>query len=186
MADLADYGTFKMDVYPNGTTVYDVSLQNLTFATVNELTWHLHSGKIGSGPSNASNGSATACGPTYTAGHYDPWLKCGAASTGPLCTNSTDEPPCCLVKPATDYCAVSNIGSCEVGDLSGLHGKINITDKSGKLHAKGLCPDCVKDYHPKASATDGTAVYNTWASVVFHGSNVSAGERILCADVKIV
>jgi hypothetical protein len=186
MADLGTYGTFKMLVYPNGTTTYDVALKNLTFATVDELEWHLHSGKIGSGPYAASNGSATACGANFTAGHYDPMLKCGSASTAPLCGNSTNEPPCCYKKPASDYCSIKNIGSCEIGDLSGLYGKVNITSKSGELHAKGLCPDCIKHYMPKASAVDKTAVYNTWASVVFHGSNVSAGDRVLCADVKLV
>jgi hypothetical protein len=72
-----------------------------------------------------------------------------------------------------------------VGDLSGLYGKLNITNNSGQIKATGLCPDCIKDYHPKASAVDMTALYNTWASIVFHGTNTSAAERILCADIKM-
>lgn len=73
-----------------------------------------------------------------------------------------------------------------MGDLSGLHGKISVIDNEGSISATGLCPDCVSHYMPEATATDGSAVYNTWASIVFHGSKDSAGERVLCADIELV
>ena len=80
------------------------------------------------------------------------------------------------------------IGTCEIGDLSALLGKITIRDddKGGELKEMSLCPDCVSHYMPEATATDGSAVYNTWASIVFHGSSSSAGERVLCADIERV
>ena len=35
-------------------------------------------------------------------------------------------------------------------------------------------------YDPTATAQDGSAVFDTWASVVFHGID---GQRVLCADL---
>ena len=175
-----------MDVHLDGTVMYDVSLMNLDFVDVDELSWHLHSGKVGPGATDASDGPAEACGPDYTAGHYDPMLKCGSASTAPQCDDVEEGTPCCYKKPADDYCVNQNIGTCEIGDLSGLFGKVKIEDEAGELKATGLCPDCVTHYHPKASAEKGTASYNTWASIVFHGSQASAGERILCGNIKKV
>jgi hypothetical protein len=72
-----------------------------------------------------------------------------------------------------------------VGDLSGLYGNLTVTNNSGQIKATGLCPDCIKDYNPRASAVDKTALYNTWASIVFHGADAES-ECILCADIKMV
>ena len=176
-----------MNVQSNGTVNYEVNLQNLDWVTADSLAWHLHSGKVGEGASDASQGPALACGPDQTAGHYDPWLKCGPASTAPLCDDvSDDSTPCCFKKPSDDYCANQNIGTCEVGDLSGLFGKLDVVNNQGSVKATGLCPDCVSDYSPKSTAVDGTASYNTWASLVFHGTKDNPETRILCADIKLV
>jgi hypothetical protein len=175
-----------MDVHSNGTVTYDVHLKNLDWATVDQFTWHLHSGKVGEGARDASIGPAAACGPSYTGGHYDPMLKCGSASTGPKCDDVDAGVPCCYTKPANDYCVNQNIGTCEVGDLSGLYGKVQIVNRAGEVKATGLCPDCMQHFDPRASVVDGTAAYNTWASLVFHGSSSSAGERVLCADIMMV
>ena len=172
-----------MSVDSDGKAMYDVTLANLDWVTVSELTWHLHSGKVGPGATDASNGTAIACDAAYTAGHYDPMLKCGSASTAQVCSMVGTGVPCCLAKPATDYCVNANIGTCEVGDLSGLYGKLAIVNNEGSKTAEGLCPDCIAHFNPKASATDGTAAYNTWNSIVFHGTKDSPSARVLCADV---
>lgn len=182
-AILGEYGTFKMSVDILGQATYDVNLTNLIWVSVPELTWHLHSGKVGQGPANASNGTASACDANYTAGHYDPMLKCGSASTAQECSKVGTDVPCCLAKPATNYCTNANVGTCEVGDLSGLYGKLAIVDNKGRKTAEGLCPDCIAHFDPKASATDGTAAYNTWNSIVFHGTKDNPGARVLCANV---
>jgi hypothetical protein len=46
-------------------------------------------------------------------------------------------------KPATNYCVNQNIGTCEVGDLSGLYDNLKVSNNSGKIKATGLCPDCI-------------------------------------------
>lgn len=175
-----------MHVHSNGHVDYDVNLKNLNWVTASELAWHLHSGKVGTGASNASQGPAVACGPGFTAGHYDPWLKCGPASTGAICTNPSNGMPCCNKKPADDYCVNQNLGTCEVGDLSGQHGKLVVTNNQAAIQTSGLCPNCVTDYSPHSTATDGSAAFDTWASLVFHGTKDDPGERVLCADIKLV
>ena len=186
-ADLGPYGYFVMNVQPNGQVSYEVNLQDLDWVTADSLAWHLHSGKVGEGATDASQGAAIACGANYTAGHYDPWLKCGPASTAPLCTDSQDnDMPCCFKKAADDYCAIENVGSCEIGDLSGLHGRLDVVDNAASIKTTGLCPECVLHYSPNSTAVDGTATYNTWASLVFHGTAEDPDTRVLCADIELV
>ena len=57
-----------------------VNLKHRDWVTVDDLSWHLYSGKVGH--------SAEACWPDYTAGHNDPKLKCGPASTAKACTKA--------------------------------------------------------------------------------------------------
>lgn len=136
------------------------------------LTYHLHSGIVG------PNGE---CGGDFTAGHYDPTLACGGATTAPLCSEADDGAACCEERPAPGYCEDGTLETCEVGDLSGLHGAIPVEGGIADHFVRnGRCPDCGMDYDPMATAQDGTALFDTWASVVFHGID---NQRVLCADL---
>ena len=51
-----------MSVDSKSQAKFGVGLRNLDWVTVDELSWHLHSGKVGPGARDASGGSAVACG----------------------------------------------------------------------------------------------------------------------------
>jgi len=67
-----------MPVYYDHMASYDVDLVNLDWKTVDELSQHLHNGRVGPGARDASEGPAVACGPDYTAGHF--MIPCSSAA----------------------------------------------------------------------------------------------------------
>lgn len=195
-ASFEDKGSFRMEIGPDGRASFNVDLTGLgplrDFG-VTSLAWHLHSGKIGGGATFDATG-AEACGLGFTADHYDPYLACGPASTAPLCSDTTAT-ECCPLKGDNgiiSYCRSSNVATCEVGDLSGRYGTIDVIEEdthdvvasSNVLPEEGgYCPGCRNDFLPDATKTDGSALHNTWASIVFHNTN--GGARVLCADIEL-
>ena len=166
---LVDGDEFDMDI--NLENINDDMFPEGTDSSV--LAYHLHSGRVGRNMKAVgafADGSADLCGKSYTLGHYDPTLACGPASTG-------QGDGLCVGKP--DYPTVGY----EIGDLSNIHGKVDIDDdgEGEKSIDDGNCPDCDGDYLENPKKEDAT--YETWLSIVFHATGgVNNGARVLCAN----
>ena len=130
-----------------------------------ELSYHLHA-KWTTSSEYELNGM---CGAAYTGGHYDATEKCGPAS-GYQGTASCS---------SVDYtCLPTDTAGCETGDLSGLTGKLVISDGEATASVSTSSQAAVKgDYRFQAGVADGAL----FSSVVFHGDNLGAGNRVLCA-----
>lgn len=183
-ADLGSNGAAWLEI-PNPAvscdsfrvTVFLKDLGGVNLGNVNELAYHLHSGPLPAdlapngyaarAPGTPTDQNEPAC--AATSGHYDPLFGCGPASTLQACADTNNVQPCCDAKPATGYCVTS---PCEVGDLSGLFGKIDVNKPYDSNEYTG--------YDIRDEFLDGVVVaYNTWASIVFHGQD---GKRVLCGN----
>jgi len=197
VADLGEYGEVTMLVDGDEFDM-DINLENINgdmFPTGAQapdpsvLAFHLHSGQVGRNMKAVgafADGSEDLCGPSYTLGHYDPEDACGPASTaksappvGTSCDPDADGGYVCDEE--------ANQSGCEIGDLSGRYGKVDI-DVAGEGEKEiddGSCPGCDGDYLENPEEED-SATYETWRSIVFHAFDATGGEnngkRLLCAN----
>ena len=113
------------------------------------------------------------CGSTQTGGHYDPTYACGPASGNSACKSAD-----CPLDGIPPYqCSPDAWGTnplaCEAGDLSGKHGKIEISFANKKFTSivadEWLTPTTFTNEEPK--------------SIVIH---CNGGKRAFCAKLDFV
>jgi len=149
-------GSFQMRICEDGSIGnYKGSLTNVGSLTSGDLKYHLHSGF------GFDNG---ALGGTGTGGHYDPFFKCGPASS------FNGASGCEANYPANGY---------ELGDLSGRNGLIPCTTGTCTIRVIDSDPPRNSDY----SQTGSTGRGDTFASVVFH--DASTGARLFGAQLHM-
>ena len=187
-AELGDSGSFTMTIYEDGTmdSKADIKLADQLFSPNTTRKYHLHSGFLRNGATFGAKPEETqdVCGPTFTLGHYDPFVACGPASTA-----KSDAPEGTGCAPDENYCSVKSdsvlvngqaVGACEVGDLSGCFGPLP-TENDFIITEEGVgCPGCYEDYvgTDEDSSEEG-ASYKTWGSIVFHNGS----PRVLCGNL---
>ena len=144
---------------------------------VPDLGYHLHN-KWVQGTGSKYEDTQGGCASDHTGGHYDPYLGCGGASAQP------DDR--CLAVHGLGYqynCSYADscYSTCEVGDLSGKYGNLDV-DYYGGVHS-------VVEHDPFPALTchyDETGLANDpfkFASVVFHAPG---GDRVLCGKLEKV
>ena len=188
-ADLGTYGDFYLQVTDQGTMSWVSDLANLSHlpyfqeptnlpATgVPDLGYHLHN-KWVQGLGSKYEDTEGGCALVHTGGHYDPYFGCGGASAQPA--------PTCAVVHGLGYqynCSYADscYSTCEVGDLSGKYGNLDV-DYYGGAHS-------VVEHDPFPALTchyDETGLADDpskFASVVFHAPG---GNRVLCGKLEKV
>merc|ERR1712166_38867 len=149
-------GSFRMRICEDGSIGnYKGSLTNVDSLTNGDLKYHLHSAF------GFDNG---ALGGTGTGGHYDPFFKCGGASS---------------FKGAAGCEANYPDNGYELGDLSGRNGLIPCTTGTCTIRVIDSDPPRNVDY----SQTGSTGRGDTFASVVFH--DASTGARLFGAQLHM-
>jgi hypothetical protein len=121
---------------------------------------------------------STACAPSVSGGHYDPFFGCGPASGVPA-TQCT-----AIGKPASSYQCTPAIyltngehENCEVGDLSGKSGGIAIPASGDATSTTENDPLAALVSHYVADRV--TTTPDKFASVVFHNGS----PRVLCGKL---
>ena len=162
----------------DGTITVDLDISSLDIEEIggshcfaSGFSYHIHE-KWAHDDDNDKLGG-TDCGSTFTGGHWDPWIACGAAtgnvnceSKGGCVTGSS------VLSDEDDYsgydCSdfLSNPYVCEVGDWSGKYGAVTV-DYDLKMYSS----------NSNTFEVDGTDLDGL--SVVFHCS--SDGSRAFCA-----
>lgn len=148
-------GEFEMKICnDNSYAQYAMDISG-DFEDETSLKFHLHSNYN----NNALNGDL---GSTGTSGHYDPTFKCGQASS-----NLEDSTRC-----FGDYNCADNVLECELGDLSGKLGNVEISHNRVRVrNLKDINPPINDDF-----SLFGSNAGSVFSSIVFHrGSN---GERL--------
>ena len=117
----------------------------------------------------------TACGSTYTGGHWDPWLACGPATGNTYCASQGGCVNGSSVLGNQGYNCSSdafakNPYACEVGDWSGKYGKATVITAYDIVFGAGY----------STYEVNGGDLLNF--SVVFHCS--SDGSRAFCAPFE--
>eukprot|EP00486_Rosalina_sp_Unknown_P002522 CAMPEP_0201567358 /NCGR_PEP_ID=MMETSP0190_2-20130828/7849_1 /ASSEMBLY_ACC=CAM_ASM_000263 /TAXON_ID=37353 /ORGANISM="Rosalina sp." /LENGTH=406 /DNA_ID=CAMNT_0047987263 /DNA_START=69 /DNA_END=1289 /DNA_ORIENTATION=+ len=113
-----DMGQVSVDLDLSG--VVDSGLpKNFSYCTGAGLSYHIH--KIWT---HNEATDTTVCGPDYTAGHWDPWHACGAASGNEYCGDGNGTT--CIPKADYDPDFSADPFSAEVGDWSSKYGKVTV------------------------------------------------------------
>jgi hypothetical protein len=167
---------FSMEVSrEEGTMSYTSSLQNIDSLAaalgisggIASLDYHLHTMWTNE---ESPQIDGTECGASRTGGHYDPLFGCGPASAVPSAT--CDE----LGTPQSDYDCPDTL--CEVGDLSGKYGSIDIGGDGSANEVILDDPDSVVENSYMLDYDSNDAAI--FSAIVFHHPD-SGGARVLCA-----
>ena len=136
---------------------------------LNELTeqstvaYHLHTIWL-----NDCSYSTDTCGSDYTGLHYDPTFKCGGAS------EARDDVECEDVEYMCD-----SFETCEVGDLSGKYGKLELENGRAKKNVGGDTAPALVEHYLEDNGNRDPALFS---SIVFHEG--VGGARILCCSIS--
>jgi hypothetical protein len=183
VANLGKYGSFVLTISPSQSFMsWTATLKNLGELTdTPTLSYHLHN----QWTSTSANYAITAdCASSNAGGHYDPYLGCGPSSAAGAtsCTAigrvaSSGYTYTC--NPAA-YSA-GELDRCEVGDLSGKYGPIQIINSRLRRANTSVRKDPLPalNYHYESSMSSGNTAA-VFASVVFHKPD---GSRVLCGKL---
>jgi len=161
----------KVTIYLNFTSVDQYLLPGNVSCLASGLHFHVH--QTWTYPNFTDHIGATACGSTYTSGHYDPYLACGPKTASTHCKTHTST-ECVNSSSAYDHknkyeCNTTtyaqNPYACEVADWSGKYGTLEVVNNITSLSASSFWEVDSKDVRGR--------------SIVFHCANNDA--RAFCA-----
>jgi len=183
--------TAGMAYYNFNIDVANLGLSSLCkFPTASQsLKYHIHAFWANNTATSTFGSNCGSCG-----GHYDPNLACGPSSQYQKAPTAK---VCSKIYRASSYgykysCNATTFGyqnpsggyydSCEIGDLSGKFGNVNVTNNViSKSYLADPLPPMVSDYMKASGATNYTMPF---ASVVFHCNDGSSPPTaVLCAKL---
>lgn len=167
---------------------FDAFPPELCNLTTDGLTVHIHSKWAAE---DKTEGSTADCGPQFTAGHWDPTLMCGPSSSQLSRPDGTANPACANYKEgmspaalAASYrCSTFEPDQCELGDITGRHGRIMLAGSSSAKAAFTVpLPLPLEELEAQYGATLVPGSDFAWASVVAHCAPTNA--RLFCAQLE--
>lgn len=167
---------------------YDINFDDIKQCNLIEnptLSYHIHE----KGTVDVTKFPQRSC--ANTGGHYDPHLACGESSSGHnsycLALNRTNSQGykynCYQSISMKRYLNPS--GYCEIGDLAGKFGTINL-ETNNRAQSQSKLKDVIAPYLNDYKASSLTST-STWASIVLHCTSTdgSSSVRIACGDFQI-